>query len=141
MGIVIKNRAQIESLKKSGRLARRVLNELGAALYEGGTPKQIDALARKLIAEAGARSPFMGHHGYPATITVSVNEAVVHGIPGIVPFKKGDIVSLDVGTVLGGWVGDNAHTYGIGRSVSARRALDAHHGRSVVSGHQGSESR
>ena len=121
MKIAYKNRAQIEAMRKSGRLARRVLDAIGQAAQEGTTPRQLDTLARRLIAEAGAKSSFLGHHGYQHTITVSVNEAVVHGIPTIVPFRSGDVVSLDVGTVLGGWVGDNAHTVGIGE-VSAKAA-------------------
>ncbi len=121
MKISYKNRAQIEAMRKSGRLARRVLDALCEAAQEGVTPKQLDTLARRLIAEAGAKSPFLGHHGYPNTITVSVNEAVVHGIPTVIPFRAGDVVSLDVGTLLGGWVGDNAHTIGIGE-VSAKAA-------------------
>ena len=119
--ISYKNRSQIEAMKKAGRLARRVLDAIGEETQVGTTPKQLDTLARRLIHEAGARSPFLGHHGYPATITVSVNEAVVHGIPNNVPLKNGDLASLDVGTILGGWVGDNAHTYGVGE-VSARAA-------------------
>ena len=121
MKIAFKNRAQIEAMRKSGRLARRVLDAICEAAQEGTTPRQLDTLARRLIAEAGAKSSFLGHHGYQNTITVSVNEAVVHGIPGNIPLRQGDIASLDVGTLLGGWVGDNAHTVGIGE-VSARAA-------------------
>ena len=121
MKIAYKNRAQIEAMRKSGRLARRVLEAICAAAQEGTTPRQLDTLARRLIAEGGAKSSFFGHHGYQHTITASVNEAVVHGIPGNIPLRRGDIASLDVGTLLGGWVGDNAHTVGIGE-VSAKAA-------------------
>lgn len=106
-------------MRKSGRLAQRILRALGEASKEGVTPRQLDALARRMLEEGGAKSPFLGHHGYPATITVSVNEAIVHGIPRDTPFVSGDIVSLDVGTILNGFVGDNAATFPIGE-VSAR---------------------
>ncbi len=124
MKISYKNRAQIEAMRKSGKLARRVLDAICEAAKEGVTPRQLDALAKRLIYEAGAKSPFLGHHGYPNTITVSVNEAVVHGIPGNIPLRNGDLASLDVGTLLGGWVGDNAHTVGIGEvSIKAARLM------------------
>jgi methionyl aminopeptidase len=119
MGIILKSKPELKLMRKSGRLAQQILKSLGQATAAGVTPRQLDALARRMLEAAGARSPFLGHHGYPATITVSVNEAVVHGIPSDAPFIDGDIVSLDVGAVLNGFVGDNAATYAVGE-VSAR---------------------
>ena len=111
-------------MRKSGRLAQRILNTLGDAAKAGVTPRQLDTLARRLLEESGAKSPFLGKRGhnghpFPATITVSVNEAVVHGIPSDKPFDEGDIVSLDVGTLLNGFMGDTAGTFPVGE-VSAR---------------------
>jgi len=124
MAIILKNKNDLRAMRKSGRIAQRVLQAIGEAAQIGTTPRQLDAIARRLLEEAGARSPFLGHHGYPATITVSVNEAIVHGIPTDVPFKSGDIASLDVGTIVGGWVGDNAATFGVGEvAANAQRLM------------------
>ncbi|MBV9864648.1 MAG: type I methionyl aminopeptidase [Abitibacteriaceae bacterium] len=111
-------------MRKSGRLAQRLLNTLGEAATVGTTPRQLDARARRFLEEAGAKSPFLGKRGhggppFPAAITVSVNEAVVHGIPSDIPFNNGDVVSLDVGTFLNGFIGDTAGTFGVGE-VSPR---------------------
>jgi methionyl aminopeptidase len=119
MAIILKSKPELKLMRKSGRLAQHILRSLAQATAEGVTPRQLDMLARRLLEAAGAKSPFLGHHGYPATITVSVNEAVVHGIPSNTPFSNGDIASLDVGTILNGFVGDNATTVAVGQ-VSAR---------------------
>ena len=121
MRIKLKSKQEIELMRKSGRAAQKLLHTLGEAVQEGVTPKELDVLARGWLSKNGARSPFLGHHGFPATITISVNEAVVHGIPTNAPFRSGDIVSVDVGTVVNGFVGDNAWTYGVGE-VSPRAA-------------------
>ena len=124
MAIITKNKAEIIAMRKSGRVAQKILRELGQATQGGQTPRDMDDLARELFAKYKARSCFLGHHGYPATITVSVNETVVHGIPNNVEFEGGDIVSLDVGALVGGWIGDNAWTFGVGElSEKAARLL------------------
>jgi len=124
MAAIIKNKAEIIAMRRSGRVAQKILRLLGQAVQAGETPKGLDLLARQLLKEHKAKSCFLGHHGYPATITVSVNEAVVHGIPNAVEFSPGDIVSLDVGTSLNGWIGDNAWTYPVGEiSPEAQRLL------------------
>ena len=107
-------------MRESGRTAQRLLNELGAAAQVGVTPRELDALARRLLEQFGARSPFLGKKSpgspaYPAHITVSVNEAIVHGIPNDRAFKEGDIVSLDVGVLKNGFIGDTAGTFGVGQ--------------------------
>ena len=101
-------------MKRSGRLAQKHLRELGGAGQVGATGGQRDEIAQKLLKSAGAKSPFLGHHGYPAHITISTNEVVVHGIPTDVPFQEGDIVSVDVGVILNGFIGDNAWTFPVG---------------------------
>jgi methionyl aminopeptidase len=124
MAINLKSRADIIAMRKSGRIAQRLLRQLGEATAEGKTPLELDTLARRVLEENGARSPFLGHHGFPNCITVSVNEAVVHGIPTNKPFENGDVVSLDVGTVVNGWIGDTAATYGVGElSPRAQRLM------------------
>jgi len=124
MAIIIKNSNEIKLMRKSGRLAQHTLNSLAAEAVSGATPRQLDASARKMLESAGARSPFLGYRGYPATITVSVNDAIVHGIPNDVPFAGGDIVSLDVGAILNGFIGDTAGTFPVGDiSERARRLM------------------
>jgi methionyl aminopeptidase len=124
VAIYLKNKQELKLLRKSGRVAQRILNVLGEAATVGVTPRQLDALARRLLENAGAKSPFLGYRGYPATITVSVNDAVVHGIPSNVPLVEGDIISLDVGARLNGWIGDTAGTFGIGEiSPRAKRLM------------------
>lgn len=128
MRIILKNKNEIAALRRSGQAAQRILNALGAASQAGITPKQLDALARRLLQECGARSPFLGRRGhngvpFPATITVSVNDAIVHGVPGIRAFANGDVVSLDVGTIMGGWIGDTAGTFAVGEISAAARRL------------------
>lgn len=101
-------------MKRSGRLAQKLLRELGDAVQVGASGVQLDAIAQKLLKDAGAKSPFFGHHGYPSYITISTNDVVVHGIPTAAPFEQGDIVSVDVGVRLNGFIGDNAWTFAVG---------------------------
>ncbi len=115
-------------MRKSGRAAQRLLNTLGEAAQADSTGRELDALARKLLAEMGARSPFLGKKAggpaFPCAITVSTNEAIVHGIPTHEPFNQGDIVALDVGVLMGGFIGDTAGTFAIGTpSARAERLM------------------
>lgn len=111
-------------MRKSGRLAQQILLALADAAKAGVTPRELDAMARRMLESAGAKSPFLGYRGYPATITASVNDAVVHGIPSNTPLATGDIISLDVGAILNGFIGDTAGTYPIGEiSDRAKRLL------------------
>jgi methionyl aminopeptidase len=118
VAIIIKSKNDLKLMRKSGRVAQRLLNTLGEAAQEGATGRELDVLARRLLDQAGARSPFLGKKAggppYPCAITVSINEAVVHGIPTHSPFNNGDIVALDVGVLLGGFIGDTAGTFAIG---------------------------
>ncbi len=129
MGIKLKSRPELKLMRKSGQLAQRILVRLGEETAVGVTPIELDRIARRLLEEAGARSPFLGKRGhnnaiYPNCITVSVNEAVVHGIPNNRPFDNGDVVSLDVGTLLNGFIGDTAGTFGAGElSDRAKRLM------------------
>lgn len=115
MSIILKSKPELQLMRKTGRAAQTLLRLIGEAVAPGVTPKELDDISRKWLQANNVKSAFLGHHNYPATITVSVNEAVVHGIPGNKPFVEGDIVSLDVGTILGGFVGDNAWTFPVGK--------------------------
>ncbi|HEX8237403.1 MAG TPA: type I methionyl aminopeptidase [Abditibacteriaceae bacterium] len=126
MAVILRNKAEIALMRRSGQLAQRLLLTLGDMAKAGVTPRDLDKFARRFLEENNARSPFLGkrsHNGvpFPATITVSVNEAIVHGIPTDKAFNSGDIVSLDVGTLLNGWMGDTAGTYPVG-DISPRAA-------------------
>jgi len=124
MAIKLKSKNDIKLMRESGRIAGRILRELGEASKIGVSGKDLDQVARELLKSSGAKSAFLGHHGFPATITVSPNDAIVHGIPTDAPFSDGDIISLDFGTIYRGFVGDNAHTFEIGEvSDSAKRLL------------------
>jgi methionyl aminopeptidase len=122
--IVCRSASEIERLARVNELVARVLAELKAAVAPGVTTADLDALAERRLAEAGAEPAFKGYHGYPATICASVNEQVVHGIPSRRPLVDGDIVSLDMGAKLGGFFGDSAVTVPVGAiSEEAARLL------------------
>jgi methionyl aminopeptidase len=93
----------------------RTLEELAQAAQPGVSTRELDRLAHARIVEAGARSAFMGYRGYPATLCISVNEEVVHGIPGPRKLREGDVVGLDLGCIVEGFYGDAARTVGVGR--------------------------
>ncbi len=99
---------------------------LAAEVAAGLTTAALDEVAEQFLRDRGGVPAFKGYHGYPATITTSINEQVVHAIPGHVAMAEGDIVSIDAGVVLDGWVADMARTHGIAPvSPLARRLMDA----------------
>lgn len=115
-------------MRKSGRLAQRILNQLGAATQAGVSTHELDMMARRYLEEAGATSPFLNYGGrhhppFPGAICTSVNESVVHGIPTKDPLQNGDIVALDVGARLQGWIGDTAGTFPVGEISSGAQRL------------------
>lgn len=130
--IVLKSRREIDLMKRSGTLARRILEALGEAVHPGITTLDLDQLARRLCQQAGATPSFIGvpnpHEGGPtfrAAICASVNEAVVHGIPTDRPLEEGDVLSIDFACKLNGWHGDTAWTFAVGPiSEHARRLME-----------------
>jgi methionyl aminopeptidase len=124
--IVCRSAAELEKMRAAGRLVGEVLTALAAKVVPGVTTAELDALAEKMIEDAGATPAFKGYHGYPATICASVNEEVIHGIPSARRvLEEGDIISIDVGASLGGYFGDSAVTLPVGRvSEDAARLLD-----------------
>jgi methionyl aminopeptidase len=122
--IELKSEKDLEKMRRAGRLAGRVLAELAKAVEPGITTKDLDRLAEKRIREAGAIPTFLGYRGYTATICASVNEEVVHGIPSAKKvLRDGDILSIDIGATLDGFVGDTAATYPVGKISTDRQAL------------------
>lgn len=110
----IKTPEQITVMREAGIVVAEALALLRAAVAPGVTTKELDLLAEDHIRSRGATSNFLGYHGFPATICASVNDEVVHGIPGGRVLAEGDLVSLDCGAIVGGWHGDAAVTVAVG---------------------------
>jgi methionyl aminopeptidase len=113
--IVVKSLQEIELMRQAGRIVARTLQELARAIKPGIATIQLDTLARRYIEKCQARPAFLGYLGYPASICASLNEEVVHGIPGLRRLKAGDIISIDVGVFYKGYYGDAAATFPVGK--------------------------
>lgn len=113
--IVCRSSSEIEKLRRVNQLVAQVLAELRRMAAPGVTTEDIDRAAERLGRAEGAEPAFKGYHGYPATVCVSANEQVVHGIPSKRPLVEGDILSIDMGAKLDGFFGDCAVTVPIGR--------------------------
>ena len=112
--IVCKSPAEIAKMRVASQLVAQVLEDLAAMVAPGVSTADLDAAAEAKVRAAGAEPAFKGYRGYPATLCASVNEQVIHGIPGKTPMKAGDIVSLDMGVKLNGYYGDSAVTVPVG---------------------------
>jgi methionyl aminopeptidase len=112
--IEIKTKEDISRLRQSSLLVGKTLAEVARHLKPGISTKELDVIAEEFIRDSGAVPAFKGYGGFPATLCISINDEVVHGIPGKRTLKDGDVVSLDCGTVLDGFYGDSAYTFGIG---------------------------
>lgn len=112
--IILKNERDLEAMRPACRLAATVLDEVASFVRPGITTKEVDDYAGSRIKHYGARSAFLGYRKYPCQICISVNEQVVHGMAGSRVLNFGEIVSLDVGVVFNGFVGDNARTVSVG---------------------------
>lgn len=124
--IELKSPAEFEAMRAAGALVAHTLAELAALARPGVSTAELDALAEQTIRAAGAVPSFLGYHDYPASICASVNEQVVHGIPGLARvLVDGDLVSVDCGAILDGWHGDAAVTLLIGSVSEADTALSA----------------
>ena len=105
---------EIEILRENAILVSKTLAEVGKHIAPGVTTRQLDKIAETFIRDNGAVPGFLGYGGFPATLCLSVNEVVVHGIPDDTVLKEGDIVSVDCGTVYKGFYGDSAYTFPVG---------------------------
>jgi methionyl aminopeptidase len=137
--VEIKTDAALEAMREAGRVVAHALAAARAAAGVGVRLRELDEAARSVLDAAGARSPFLGYRPsfaptpFPAVICASVNDAVVHGIPGEQRLRDGDLVSVDCGAVLDGWTGDAAVSFVVGTPrpagleliAATRRALDA----------------
>ena len=109
--IQIKTKDEIEQLRKSALMVGDTLAEVAKFIKAGVTTKQLDVIAEDYIRSNGAIPTFKGYMGFPASLCISINEEIVHGIPGERIIKDGDIVSIDCGVTYNGWVGDSAYTF------------------------------
>jgi len=114
MSIIIKSDREIAIMRQAGRIVATVLDILSRQVKPGMKTKELDDIAARELERLGARPSFKGYRGFPANVCVSVNDEIVHGIPGERILEKGDIVSIDLGAIYDGFQGDAAVTVGIG---------------------------
>jgi methionyl aminopeptidase len=123
--ILLKTERDLETMRPACTVAGTVLNEVAAFIQPGATTKDVDEFAAGRIKYYGAKSAFLGYRKYPCHICISVNEQVVHGLAGVRQLRFGDIVSLDVGVVYHGFIGDTARTVAVGGcSAAAQNLMD-----------------
>ena len=113
-GVEIKTPEQIAKMREAGLVVGQTLQLLRKAVEPGVTTRDLDAISAEHIASCGAQPSFQGYHGFPATICTSVNDQVVHGIPGDLTLREGDVISIDCGAIVDGWHGDAALTVPVG---------------------------
>ncbi len=118
--IEIKTEREIRLMEEAGRIVRAVLSGLRKMVVPGVTTAELDRKAEEMIRAHGAVPAFKGYRGFPANICTSINEQIVHGIPGSVRLRKGDILSIDVGVEKDGYYGDAAITVEVGDMVAAK---------------------
>jgi methionyl aminopeptidase len=121
--ITIRSADEIARLEEASRVVLETLDVLEKAVAPGVTTEELDRIAADEIARRGARPAFLGYRGFPKTICTSVNDEVVHGIPGKRSLKNGDIIGIDCGAIIDGYYGDAARTLPVGRVDAARQKL------------------
>lgn len=121
--ISIKSQSEIENMRKAGRVVAIIHQELAKLIKVGTTGKMLDLKARQIIKEHGATPSFLNYHGFPASICVSVNEQLIHGIPNDVPFKPNDLVKVDAGAAVNGYHSDAAFTMCVGQPTKEQEKI------------------
>ena len=121
--IVIKSLSELDAMRRVNRMTAQIRDELAAMVRPGITTLELGNAAFELIRKLGGTSAFYGYHGFPGQICVSINEEVVHGIPGKRVIKDGDIVSIDTGITFGGFIGDTAITVAAGEIDDEKKKL------------------
>ncbi len=123
--ISIRSEREIQAMRKAGRITAQARALAGSMVAPGVTTHEIDTAVRRFIESHGAKPSFLGYAGYPGSACISVNDEVIHGIPGGRKLQEGDIVSIDVGAYIGGFHGDCAATYACGEiSPQAQKLID-----------------
>ena len=122
--IIKKSLAEIEAMKEAGRISAKVLREVGKRVRPGVSTLELDEFVEALIRLEGGIPAFKGYGGFPGSICASVNDQIVHGIPSpAAVLQDGDIISIDTGAIVDGWVGDNAWTYAVGTISPEKQRL------------------
>lgn len=123
--VVLKTTAELQKMRKAGAITAEALQLGGASLKPGITTGEIDRIIKQFIVSKGAKPSFLGYGGFPNSACISVNDEVIHGIPGKRVVQEGDIVSIDVGAYIGGYHGDSAATFAVGKISDEAAALMA----------------
>ena len=114
--VQIKNSEQLACMRRAGRITGEAILVAREYIKEGVSTKQLDTIIRNYIEKCGAKPSFLGYGGFPGSACISINNEVIHGIPSAKRFlKEGDIVKIDVGAYIGGYHGDSANTFGVGK--------------------------
>lgn len=121
--IIIKSPSEIEKMRLAGKITAGALKVAGEKIRAGMTTKELDRIIHDYIVSQGAQPSFLGYGGFPASACISVNNEVIHGIPGSRKIMDGDIVSVDVGAFINGYHGDSCKTFAVGQISSEARAL------------------
>lgn len=121
--IILKSKREIEIMREAGRVVAETHAFLKEVIKPGITTKELDTLAENFIRSKNAIPGFKGYGGFPGTICASVNEEVVHGIPSMRELKEGDIISIDIGSIVDGYYGDSAKTYPVGKISEENQKL------------------
>ena len=121
--ISVKSPKEIEKMRKAGLITGGALVAAGEAIHAGMTTKELDTVVRKYITSHGAKPSFLGYGGFHGSACISINDVVIHGIPGPQVIKDGDIVSVDVGAYIGGFHGDSCKTFAVGEVSEEAKAL------------------
>ncbi|MBI4310422.1 MAG: type I methionyl aminopeptidase [Chloroflexi bacterium] len=125
-GITIKSPQELKTMREAGRVTAAGRDAVVKAIQPGMKTRELDAIFAREIRRLGGKASFKGYRGFPATICVSINNEIVHGIPGDRVVKDGDVVSIDVGAIVGGFHGDSAVTLAVGKSSpEADRLIEA----------------
>ena len=123
MSIIIKSDREIAIMRRAGRIVATILGVLSEQVRPGMKTRELDVIAARELERLGARASFKGYRGFPANLCVSVNDEIVHGIPGERVLNEGDVVSLDLGAIFKGFQGDAAVTVGVGEISSQAEQL------------------
>src|SRR5690554_1925825 len=121
--IILKSPYEIKIMKKAGKIVAEVHEKLKEAIQPGITTEELDRIAEEYIKKSGAKAAFKGYNGFPASICTSINEEVVHGIPGSRILLEGDIISIDIGAIVDGYYGDAAKTHSVGEINQEQQKL------------------
>jgi methionyl aminopeptidase len=123
--ILLKTKDEIEIMRRAGRIVAHTLDMVGENIRPGMTTAQLDSLIEEFLRSHGAIPAFKNYQGFPASACISIDDEVVHGIPGARVIKEGEIVSVDTGSIVDGYYGDSARTFAVGQVSSAKSRLMA----------------